>query len=530
MCNQIRVALVALALVSISCGFVGCQTASETSTPGTSTLTLKVDLTDRKQAIHNFGASDAWSTQFVGKNWPLEKREQIADLLFSSETDADGNPIGIGLSAWRFNIGAGSARQGDESDISDPWRRSESFLTADSTYDWSRQQGQQWFLEAANQLGVETLIGFVNSPPVLLTKNGKAFGDGSANANISPEHYDDFADYLAKIGQYFDENGTPLSYISPVNEPQWDWAEGNGQEGSPYQNEEIAGVVSALNEKIREYGLDTQIEIPETAQIDFLYDGDLDGRSNQTDFFFGDESSVSDLPSLKKKMAAHSYFTTYPVEEMIEKRRQVWDDIQQTDPDLEYWMTEFCVLGDVGDELQGNGRDLGIDPALYVARVMHYDLTVANASAWQWWLGVSPYDYKDGLVYIDHDQNDGQVYDSKILWAMGNFSRFIRPGAVRVDVDRSDQKTPEESADGIMTSAYVHEEAGQVISVIINYSDQHRDMLLALEGVEEQNISSFTPYLTSGNSSLEQQAPVIYGESMSIPARSVLTLTADIKL
>lgn len=530
MCKQAQITLLTLILITIVVGFLGCQTASETNPDDGSTLTLTVDLTDHKQTIHNFGASDAWSTQFVGKNWPLEKRERIADLLFSSETDADGNPIGIGISAWRFNIGAGSAWQGEESGIDDPWRRSESFLMADSTYNWSSQPGQQWFLEAAHQRGVETLIGFVNSPSVLLTKNGKAFGDGSANANIAPENYDEFADYLARIGQYFKENGTPLSYISPVNEPQWDWSEGNGQEGSPYQNEEIAGVVTALDKKIREYSLDSQIEIPETAQIDFLYAGNLPGRSNQTDYFFGDESSVKNLPSVAQKMAGHSYFTTHPVDEMIEKRRQVWNDIQQTDPELEYWMTEFCVLGDVGDGLQGNGRDLGIDPALYVSRVMHYDLTVANASAWQWWLGVSPYDYKDGLVYIDHDMNDGQVYDSKILWAMGNFSRFIRPGAVRVDVNRSDQKTPVEAAGGILASAYVHEESGQVISVIINYGDQPHDVLLTLDGVDEQTITSFTPYLTSANSNLNRQPTVPYGNSMTIPARSVLTLTADVEL
>ncbi len=33
-----------------------------------------------------------------------------------------------------------------------------------------------------------------------------------------------------------------------------------------------------------------------------------------------------------------------------------------------------------------------------MARVIHYDLTVGGASSWQWWLAVSPYDYKDGLV------------------------------------------------------------------------------------------------------------------------------------
>ena len=44
------------------------------------------------QVIDGFGASDAWRAQFVGENWPVEKREYIADLLFSQEIDKDGNP------------------------------------------------------------------------------------------------------------------------------------------------------------------------------------------------------------------------------------------------------------------------------------------------------------------------------------------------------------------------------------------------------------------------------------------------------
>ena len=60
-------------------------------------LTIQVDPGTTFQTIDGFGASDAWRCQFVGKNWPLEKRERIADLLFSRETDDQENPRGIGL-------------------------------------------------------------------------------------------------------------------------------------------------------------------------------------------------------------------------------------------------------------------------------------------------------------------------------------------------------------------------------------------------------------------------------------------------
>ena len=61
-----------------------------------------------RQNIRHFGASDAWSMQFIGL-WENEAEQQkIADWLFSTKNDAQGKPLGIGLSIWRFNLGAGS--------------------------------------------------------------------------------------------------------------------------------------------------------------------------------------------------------------------------------------------------------------------------------------------------------------------------------------------------------------------------------------------------------------------------------------
>ena len=37
------------------------------------------------QEIDNFSASDAWRMDFVGKHWPQEKKERLADLLFKHE-------------------------------------------------------------------------------------------------------------------------------------------------------------------------------------------------------------------------------------------------------------------------------------------------------------------------------------------------------------------------------------------------------------------------------------------------------------
>ena len=106
------------------------------------------------QTIENFGASDAWGCQFAGE-WPLEKKRQMADVLFSTKK-------GIGLSIWRMNFGAGSMEQGDSSGIKVKWRRAAAGLTP----------GQLWFMEAAKERGVQQNQKKKKNPPKKKTRNG----------------------------------------------------------------------------------------------------------------------------------------------------------------------------------------------------------------------------------------------------------------------------------------------------------------------------------------------------------------------
>lgn len=474
------------------------------------------------QTIDGFGASDAWSILFVGNNWPLKKRERLADLLFSTDFNQDGDPKGIGLSIYRYNIGAGSMKAGIESGIPDPWKRTEGFLEKDGSYNWNKQEGHQWFMKAAKKRGVQTFIGFANSPPVVLTENGKAYGEGDHHGNIPRGNYGKFADYLANVAKYYRDAGISLDYLSPINEPQVNWNKSKHQEGSSYQNDEILKIVTALDRKIKIYGLNTKILIPEAAKITYLYDDSLQARGNQASYFFGVNSKAKKLSSVANIITAHSYGTTWPVSKMIETRRKLWKKIHSTDPNLKYWMTEYCLLEN-NEEVHLKDKDLGISPALYVSRVMHYDLTVANASSWQWWVAVSPYNVKDGLIYIDKNKYDGKIYESKMLWAMGNYSRFIRPGAIRVTVKRSDRLTDFKAEDKLLVSAYMERGSDKVIFVVVNYGSRERKIRLNSEGRSTPKSSKIIGYITSSKFDLSPQFTLDIGDIINIPARSIVT-------
>ncbi|SHK47338.1 O-Glycosyl hydrolase [Reichenbachiella agariperforans] len=487
-------------------------------------VVFQLDCDSTYQTIHNFGASDAWATQYVGANWPIVKREQIADLLFSLETKDDGSPAGIGLSAWRFNIGAGSAQQGDASGITDAWRRAECFLQADGRYDWSRQSGQQWFLKAAKERGVNEFIAFVNSPPVSMTSNGKAWSDDGLAANLNLHRYQDYAQFLVQTLQGLSQtSGVQFDYISPFNEPQWEW-KCCGQEGTPWNNDEIAAMTHVLDREIRKASLDTKIELTESGQIDYLYDNKNNSlRGNQVEEFFSPSSPnyVEGLSTVGKKIAGHSYFSTWDSSVLIGKRESLRQTMQDIDPQLEYWMSEYCILED-NEQIKGSGRDLGMDAALYIAKVIYADLVVAQASAWHWWLAISPYDYKDGLVYIDDDKQDGEVYESKMLWTLGHYSRFVRPGSVRVKVTRWDDKNIQNSLDELLVSAFRSEDKKQVTLVLSNSLDQPQ--VVRIEGIPK-NLKKVSIYRTSSldheNLSLIKTKDV-YG-TITLPARSIVT-------
>jgi len=511
------------ALAIVAALFYSCSSTKDKSAPKelqAVTVNLNIDDATVYQTMEHFGASDAWSCQFVG-NWPDAKKIAIADLLFSQDTDAQGNPIGIGLSIWRFNIGGGSTEQGTESGIRDEWRRAESFLQPDGKYDWNRQKGQVWFANAAKQRNVGKLLIFPNSPPVSLTHNGKAFADKGLKTNLDSSKFEAYADYLATVAQGMQKMGLTPDYISPMNEPQWDWNDG-GQEGTPFYNNEVAQVAKLLDQKIADKGITAKINLAEAGQINYLYEEhNRPGRANQVKDFFvkGSPNYIGSLSHLDNAISGHSYFTTSPFAASVSQREQLSKSVSQVSG-LRYWMSEYCILGDNDGEIKGHSRDLGITSALYLARTIHTDIAVAQATAWHWWVAISPYDYKDGLIYIDREKTDGNFYESKMLWSLGNYSRFIRPGYQRVKVENPANSTIDKD---FLYSAYKDPATGKLVTVIINSGNN--DVPVTLQH-KASSLSSFTVYVTSADKDLEVQK-VKSKKPFAVPAQSIVTIVSQ---
>lgn len=490
---------------------------AQTNTLQATDARLEIDFNTIHQTIDNFGASDAWSVQFVG-TWPYEKRKAIADLLFSTKNDKNGHPKGIGLSLWRFNMGAGSAEQGTASGIKDEWRRAPSFMNENGSYNWEKVKGQLWFLEEAKRQGVKEFLAFFNSPPVQFTRNHKAFSSDGLS-NIAMQNHPEFSKYITDVLENLQQKKSiRFSYISPANEPQWDWKDGN-QEGNPYTNEQLLDLLKFLNADLDANDLKTKIIVPEAGKINYLIEGaDKPASGNQINYFFEDKKiGIGRYKQVAPIVAGHSYFTTSPYSDATLLRQKLGKEVARVNG-LKYWMSEYCILGNNAGEIKGSKVDYGIDPALYIAKVIHTDLSDGNAAAWHWWLAISPYNYKDGLITVDKNTSDGNFKATKMLWALGNYSRFIRPGYKRISNNLT-------GSDSLLCSSFVHHEKRQMVTVIINLGNQSQTVQLTSG---ENNIQINEVYQTSASANLEPVKTHMENK-LTLSPKSIYTVMADYK-
>lgn len=538
-----KVSLLCAGLLFANSFLVSCDSENNSnSNTENTTAELSINLDANLQTMESFGASDAWQCNFIGKNWPSDKKNKIADLLFSKELDADGNPKGIGLSLWRFNLGTGSAEQGDASDITDEWRRTECFTIDGVSYNMNKQAGQVWFMKAARERGLEKLLAFTNSAPVYLTQNGKAHATIKEFYNLKDGKMPELADFwTTSLDKLKTEQGLTIDYVSPFNEPQYEW-DGSGQEGSPATNANIYGFVKVLSPALQAKGLESKIVVGEGGSYEPLYKtiSGKESRSNQVDYFFGVNSAknIAGLSNVKKTISAHSYWQAWPLTELVYSRQSAATRTQSV-AGLSLWSSEYCVLESPGtSELPGGGgpgRDLGMQTALWTARIISTDIAVGGVSSWQWWTAISRGDYKDGLIHIDdgssngagnadYCKNDGYIRDAKTLWALGNFSFFVKPGMVRVQIPSVDNAT---SVNDVMVTAYKDQATKKLVVVAVNISKSAKTYRLNLTGGALAD-NKLTPYTTSETLSLKK-GTAVEASGFEIPAKSIVTYVGTYK-
>lgn len=453
---------------------------------------IKIDESTTYQTMESFGTSGAWWSQYVGgftedaNGTGSSSREDIARLLFDREE-------GIGLTCYRYNLGAGSveSRNGTFQDIH---RRAQCFETEAGVYDFSKDENAVWFLKRACELGVEEVVLFCNSPLVRLTDNGLPhMSEGGSRSNLSPENYAAFATYCMDVTEHFVEEGIPVKFLSPINEPQWDWY--NGQEGCHYSPKETAAVYLAfLDELESRPGLaGVKLSGPES--------GEWKGEATAyTSAVLNNERLREHFDTIDN----HSYWS----EDIDKKAFKNWMVVHH--PEKKLRTSEWCEMV--------NGSDVTMDSAFHIAQEIASDIRILEVVSWQNWVGVAPGGYRDGLIYIDEKSQKYRAL--KRLWAFGNYSRYVRPGYVRVEIETSTRDQEE-----MLPTAFVGtNDLGQRELVMVFINEGVIDQEFLLEGVD--GYRKIAMYVTSDDYDLECVLDADYSADMpvSIPMKSIATV------
>lgn len=443
-------------------------------TPTALTAHLAIHPQRTQQRLDGFGASGGWWAQAVGQH--PEAREQVLDWLHHPTH-------GIGLTIYRHNLGAGA------SSAPDPWRRAETHDLAPGEPDWKRDAAAITCLEGAVTRGVSDVVLFANSPTDHLTVSGQADGHPQGKSNLQPGAGEAFAQYLVDAARHFLERlKLPSIWLSPINEPQWDWQPVKEQEGCHYTPEECAGLAELVLAELAARG-------KQRVKLSLI-----DSATWHTA-----PPYLAALLARPEVRAAMTHFSVHSYFNDAAQKAGALAELRALAPQLPLWMSEWTEMR--------AGRDTGMDSALTLAREMHDDLTLGGVTSWQAWIAVSKYDFRDGLIYVDNEGQQPQA--TKRLWAMGQFSRFVRPGDQRLDVTVSSE---------LPVSAYLSADGQTLNAVLVNAGEAVNLQLDLPEGFAR---SPARLIVTDAKHDLAEiwHGPAQPELMVLLPARSVSTLT-----
>jgi len=496
---------------------------------------VTIDPSKRHQEIDQFTASDAWSGNFVGRYFEEPQKGLIAKWLFSQKIGADGHPEGIGLSMWRVNLGGGTLEQ-DGANIQPYQRRAESFLTKDgNAYDWNKCAGQRYFMAKAREYGCNKFLFFSNTPLVQWTRNGQGYGEkNDPAANIRPDCYGKFADYLAEVTKRFRDEGYNVAYVSPINEPQVDW-DSNRQEGSRWRIPEMYRMFVELDRALAERRLDgAKILLGEAAALKYIYTADGAGEipRDLAKTFFDPASpwSVRQLKHMPLLIGGHSYHSEKNPKVLRETREQLAQACRKYGVD--YQQTEWCFLNCYSAKTHTGFTADWKDPAyadiqvgLLMGRLIYSDLVYAHAKAWGYWKGMEV-EGKYALTSVFPKDGDltqgGTVKANKLLWALGNFSLFVRPQFRRIELTGAD------NLDETVGTAFLSPDEKRLVAVFVNSGFKADEIKVGLPESDAARVAQVRAFRTDERTDLGN-LKVTDNKDFTLAPRSLTTVVYDFK-
>lgn len=364
-----------------------------------SSSTITVDLSKTYQTIDGFGFSTAFQRANLITNMKDSlKQRQLLDLLFNTTS-------GAGFSIIRTGIGSSPDSSSDHMNTFAP--KNPGGPKATPQYVWDGKDSGQLFVaqEAARTYGVKTFYADAwSAPGYMKTNNNENNGGtlcGVPGASCSSGDWRQaYANYLVQYVRYYADAGVNISHLGFLNEPEF----AASYASMTSSGSQAADFIKVLYATLKAQNLTEQVGIACC---------DSEGWGNQVNMVNAIKSAGAE--GMLKAVTSHTY-TGGPSGAMNTR--------------VPVWLSEQCDLnGGWTTAWYSNG---GAGEGLTWANNVYSAVVNNNVSGYVYWEGVqwpNP-NTNEKLIRVDNSTNTWEV--SRRLWALANWSRYVRPGAVRV--------------------------------------------------------------------------------------------------
>jgi O-glycosyl hydrolase len=444
----------------------------------TAGVTVTINAGKQYQRIDGFGVSEGFGQAKVLMSAPASIQKQVLSLLYSPTR-------GAGLTILRNEISADAGFTIEPKAPRSPTAKP-SYLSLAAI---DQDQGQLWFAKQIKaDYGVSDVFADAWSAPAFMKTNDSAIHGGTLcggpGASCKTGDWRQaYANYLVQYAKDYAAAGVPLAYVGPENEPTI----APPQDSMIMSATQTANVMAILGATLARSGLSTRAEC--CASISWKYA----------------QQYAAAIEASKAADAATALFTSHGYLVALNSPLRGWSK--------PVWETEWAPFGlQPWDPAWDDGSQ---SSGFTWAQNIYTGLTKAELGAFLYLWGANTSTTtvtgpNTGLV----DVKGHTVATSGRLWAFASYSRFIRPGAVRIGTTTT--------GSGLEVSAFRNRDASIVV-VVLNSARSRQAATFSLHGLDGAHV---TPYLTDTTHDLSAQTPITVRNgafTASVPPRSLIS-------
>jgi glucuronoarabinoxylan endo-1,4-beta-xylanase len=436
--------------------------------------TITINGSAKHQTIDGFGFSDAFGPASTLQTSPASQQKQMLDLLFNTSN-------GAGFTILRNLFPSDAANTIEPTSPGKPGATPHYVALGSS-------EGQVWLAQQAKNYGVKQFYGDAWSAPGYMKSNGNESNGGTLcgvpGATCSSGDWRQaYANYLAQYIRDYQSAGITLTHVGAFNEPNLVTSY-SSMVMNPTQ---AANLIAVLGPTLKTAKLSQKI---------VCCDGE--GWDTAQSYAKGITSNAT-ANAYTSNISSHGY-TGAPNSALTGTGSK------------HIWETEWATF-DTWDPAWDSGSDAS---GFTWAQNVYNGITKANLSAFLYWWGVGFNGNDNGMLIHD---NNGTVTASKRLWALANYSRFIHPGATRVNATSGNSS--------LEVTAYTNPD-GSVAIVVLNTSSANVTASFAVSKTSVANGAAVVPYLTNASHNTAAQGTLHLANgafSATVPGRALVTYT-----